>query len=63
MLAPATAWAQHAHPVVGNHRLHSSMWWSGLLIGLMPYALGLLVTGVVLYNRRRARKGPGDGRA
>jgi hypothetical protein len=40
------------------------MWWSALLIGLMPYALGLLVLGIVLYERRRrARKGPGDGRA
>jgi hypothetical protein len=37
------------------------MWWSALLIGLMPYALALLVLGVVLYQRRRrARKEPGD---
>jgi hypothetical protein len=36
------------------------MWWSALLIGLMPYALALLVLGIVLYQRwRRARKGPG----
>jgi hypothetical protein len=36
------------------------MWWSALLIGLMPYALALLVLGVVLYQRhKRARKGPG----
>ncbi|MGD0485000.1 MAG: hypothetical protein ABSB58_10195 [Gemmatimonadales bacterium] len=40
------------------------MWWSALLIGLMPYALALLVLGVVLYQRRRrARQGPGDERA
>lgn len=46
-----------------NHRLHSSMWYSALLIGLMPYALGLLVLGVVLYQRRkRARRESGDGR-
>lgn len=29
------------------------MAWSGILIGLMPYALGLVVLGVVLYNRRK----------
>jgi hypothetical protein len=40
------------------------MWWSALLIGLMPYALALLVLGVVLYQRRRrGRKAPGDERA
>jgi hypothetical protein len=39
------------------------MWWSGLLIGLMPYALGLLVLGVVLYHRRkRSRRSPGERR-
>ena len=57
------AWAQHAHPAADNHRLHTSMWWSALLIGLMPYALALLVAGVVLYQRRRARKGRDDGPA
>gem|GEM_PF-5137516 len=58
------AWAQHVHPAADNHRLHTSMWWSALLIGLMPYALALLVAGVVLYERRRrARKGPDDGSA
>jgi hypothetical protein len=37
------------------------MWWSGLLIGLMPYALALIVLGVVLYQRRkRSRRGPDD---
>jgi hypothetical protein len=40
------------------------MWWSALLIGLMPYALALLVAGVVLYQRRRrARKAGDDGPA
>jgi hypothetical protein len=29
------------------------MAWSGILIGLMPYALALIVAGVVLYNRRK----------
>ena len=64
-MAPATAWAQHAH-AESNHRLHSSMWWSALLIGLMPYALALIVVGAVVYHRRRrarARTGerPGSG--
>jgi hypothetical protein len=37
------------------------MWWSGLLIGLMPYALALIVVGVVLYSRRkRSRRRPDD---
>ena len=37
------------------------MWWSALLIGLMPYALALLVLGVILYQRRkRSRRGPDD---
>ncbi len=37
------------------------MWYSALFIGLMPYALGLLVLGVVLYQRRkRARRDAGD---
>jgi hypothetical protein len=37
------------------------MWWSSLLIGLMPYALALIVLGVVLYHRRqRSRRGPDD---
>jgi hypothetical protein len=37
------------------------MWWSGLLIGLMPYALALLVLGVIVYQRRRrSRRGAGD---
>jgi hypothetical protein len=40
------------------------MWWSGLLIGLMPYALALIVVGVILYNRRkRSRRGSSDGNA
>jgi hypothetical protein len=37
------------------------MWWSGLLIGLMPYALALLVLGVILYHRRRrSRRDAGE---
>ncbi len=59
-MAPAAAWAQHAHPV-DAHRLHQSMWWSALLMGLMPYAIGLVVLGAILYHRRkRARRGPDD---
>ncbi|NJD09063.1 MAG: hypothetical protein FIB01_01015 [Gemmatimonadetes bacterium] len=57
LLAPAVAWAQHAHAAAGSeHRLHSSMWGSGLLIGLMPYALALIVGSGVLGHRRRRRK-------
>jgi hypothetical protein len=38
------------------------MAWSGILIGFMPYALALIVAGVVLYNRRRnAQRTPGAG--
>lgn len=36
------------------------MAWSGILIGLMPYALVLVVLGVVLYNRRRASRRAAD---
>lgn len=36
------------------------MAWSGILIGLMPYALALVILGVVLYNRRRASHGASD---
>jgi len=36
------------------------MWWSGLLIGLMPYALALIVLGVVLYHRWKRRRGRDD---
>jgi hypothetical protein len=37
------------------------MWWSGLLIGLMPYALALLVLGAIVYQRRRrSRRDAGD---
>ena len=32
------------------------MAWSGLLIGLMPYAIGLLVLGVVAYHRFRSSR-------
>jgi len=40
------------------------MAWSGILIGLMPYALALIVAGVVLYNRRKKTHGaPGAGPA
>jgi hypothetical protein len=65
-LAPSLALAQqvqHAHPA-GNHRLHSSMAWSGLFIGLMPYVLALIVLAVVLYRRRsKAGSTPGAGPA
>ncbi|MEK7668775.1 MAG: hypothetical protein AAB409_09020 [Gemmatimonadota bacterium] len=36
------------------------MAWSGILIGLMPYALALVVLGVVLHNRRRASRRAAD---
>ncbi len=29
------------------------MFWTGALIALMPLALGLIVVGVVLHNKRR----------
>jgi hypothetical protein len=38
------------------------MAWSGILIGLMPYALALIVAGVVIYNRRKhGTRAPGAG--
>ncbi len=37
------------------------MWWSALFIGLMPYAIGLVVLVAILYHRRkRARRNPDD---
>jgi hypothetical protein len=62
VLTPSLALAQvqHAHPAE-NHRLHSSMAWSGILIGFMPYVLALIVAGVVLYNRRKRPRVPGAG--
>jgi hypothetical protein len=36
--------------------LAKTMFWTGALIALMPVALGLIVLGVVLYNRRQGRQ-------
>ena len=35
--------------------LAKTMFWTGALIALMPVALGLIVLGVVLHDRRRRR--------
>jgi len=35
--------------------LAKTMFWTGALIALMPVALGLIVLGVVLHNRRQRR--------
>jgi hypothetical protein len=37
--------------------LAKTMFWTGALIALMPVALGLIVVGVVLHNRRQRRRG------
>ncbi len=37
--------------------LEHVMFWTGALIALMPVLLGLIVLGVVLYNKRRQRQG------
>jgi len=36
--------------------LAKTMFWTGALIALMPVALGLIVLGVVLHAKRRARR-------
>jgi len=51
-------WAQQPH--LETEHLHSSMAWSGLLIGSMPYAIGLVVLGVVAYHRFIASRRPSD---
>ena len=38
---------------MGHARLERTMFWTGALIALMPVALGLIVLGVVLHNKRR----------
>lgn len=37
------------------------MAWSGILIGLMPFAIGLVVLGVIAYHRFIASRRPSDG--
>jgi hypothetical protein len=56
--APATALAQHP---AAEQRLHSSMAWSGILIGLMPFAIGLVVLGIVAYHRFSTSRRTTDG--
>ena len=54
MLA-APAWAQD----MSHGRLMKTMFWTGALLALMPVALGLIVVGVVVHQRRARR--PKDG--
>ncbi|HXY18650.1 MAG TPA: hypothetical protein VEH83_01495 [Gemmatimonadales bacterium] len=47
---------------MSHGRLMKTMFWTGALLALMPVALGLIVVGVVLHQRReRRRRGGSDG--
>ena len=39
--------------------LARTMFWTGALLALTPMALGLIVLGVVLHNRRQRRRQAG----
>jgi len=36
--------------------LAKTMFWTGALLALMPVALGLIVVGIVVHNRRQRRR-------
>jgi hypothetical protein len=40
--------------------LARTMFWTGALIALMPVAIGLVVLGAVLRNKRQARRDGSD---
>jgi hypothetical protein len=50
--------------MAGHDRLDATMFWTGALLAFTPVIIGLVVVGVIVYNRRKLsaeRGGSHDG--